>query len=76
MTDTERDKEIFDIVRESYRGANTDYLKSQVRTALERPTMTKEETIDGLLDWVVIGGCTGPNEYYRNYILNAISHLM
>ena len=74
--DAERDAEIFGIVRENYNRVNHDFLKSQIRVALKQPTMTKEETLEGLLEWCTTGGGTGLNEYYRPFLFNAISHLM
>jgi len=74
--DRDREIEVFGIVRENYGRANQEYLKHQVKTALEQPTMTKEETLDGLLELLTVGGCGGLNEYYRPFLFNAISHLM
>lgn len=67
--------ELFALVRENYNGANEDYLKKQVKDALKMPLLSKEETLDGLLDLVVIGGCGGLNEYFRPYLFSAIGHL-
>ena len=70
------EKELFDLVRKNYGEANIDYLKEQVKTALKEPTLSKEETLNGFLDWVVIAGCGNVNDYYRPFIYNAISYLL
>lgn len=70
------EKELFDLLRKNYSRHNEDYLKEQVKNALATPLLTKKETLDGLLDWVVIGGCTGLNDHYRKFVLSAIGHLM
>ena len=67
--------ELFSLVRKNYNGANEDYLKKQVKAALKMPLLSKEETLDGLLDLVVMGGCCGLNEHYRQYLFSAIGHL-
>lgn len=69
------DKEIFSLVRENYNNANADYLKNQAKTALRNPTLSKEETIDGLVNWIIDAGCTGLNDRYRQFVFSAIGHL-
>lgn len=69
------EKELFQIIRKNYAEANSDYLKEQVKEALSEPTMTKEETLNGLLDYIVIGGCTGMNDLYRKFLYSAIGYL-
>lgn len=69
------ENELFDLVRNNYSKVNRDYLKEQVKEALSKPIMTKEETLNGLLDYIVIGGCTGMNDLYRKFLYSAISYL-
>lgn len=67
--------ELFALIRENYNGANEDYLKKQVKEALKIPLLSKEETLDGLLNLVVVAGCCGLNEHYQKYLFSAIGHL-
>lgn len=69
------DNELFDFVRKNYTEANNDYIKEQVKTALKEPAMTKQEVLDGLIDWIVEAGCTGMNEHYRKFVLSSIAYL-
>lgn len=69
------EKELFDLIRNNYSQVNCDYLKEQVKAALSKPIMTKEETLNGLLDYIVIGGCGGMNDLYRKFLYSAISYL-
>ena len=73
---TMTEEEVFSLVRDNYHRVNQDYLKEQVKVALSVPLMSKEETLDGLLNWVTIGGCGGMNGYYRKFVLSAIGHLL
>jgi len=66
---------LFEIVRNAYNGVNTDYLKSQVLAAVAEIGLTRQEVMDGLLDWIVVGGCTGVNDRYRRYIYGALALL-
>lgn len=66
---------LFEIVRNAYNGVNTDYLKSQVLAAVAEIGLTRQEVMDGLLDWIVVGGCTGANDRYRPYIYGALALL-
>ena len=50
-------------------------MKEQVKEALSKPIMTKEETLNGLLDYIVIAGCNGMNDLYRKYLYSAIGYL-
>ena len=70
------EKELFELVRNNYGKSNIDYLKEQAKIALKEPTLSKEETLDGLLDWVVIAGCANVNDFYRPLIFNAISYII
>ena len=69
------EKELFQLVRKNYTEANSDYLKEQIKEAMKNPPMTKEETLDGLLDYIVVAGCAGMNEEYRRFLYSAIGHL-
>ena len=69
------EKELFGLIRKNYSEVNCDYLKEQVKEALSEPTMTKEETLNGLLDYIVIGGCGGMNDLYRKFLYSAIGYL-
>ena len=69
------EKELFHLIRKNYSEANRDYLKEQVKEALSEPTMTKEETLDGLLNYIVVAGCTGMNDLYRKFLYSAIGYL-
>ena len=69
------DNELFALVRKNYGEVNTEYLKDQVKTALKMPLLSKEETLDGLLDLVVIAGCCNLNDRYRKFLFSAIGHL-
>lgn len=66
---------LFEIVRNAYNGVNTDYLKSQVLAAVAEIGLTRQEVMEGLLDWIVVGGCTGVNDRYRPYIYGALALL-
>ena len=66
---------LFEIVRNAYNGVNTDYLKSQVLAAVAEIGLTRQEVMEGLLDWIVVGGCTGMNDRYRPYIYGALALL-
>ena len=70
------EQEIFEIVRNSYTESNQDYLKAQVKVALKEPILSKQETLNGLIDWIVNAGCTGMNDYYRKFVFSAIGHLL
>ena len=52
--------------------ANTFF---RTKITLSEPTMSKEETLNGLLDYIVIGGCTGMNDLYRKFLYSAIGYL-
>ena len=67
--------ELFELVRENYYKVNRGYLKEQVRKALSEPHLSAQETLDGLLDWIVEAGCAGLNEKYRLYVYSAIGYL-
>lgn len=67
--------ELFKIVRNAYNEVNTDYLKSQVLAAVAEIGLTRQEVMDGLLDWIIVGGCTGANDRYRPYIYGALALL-
>lgn len=69
------EEELFKLVREAYGEANVDYIKEQVKEALKEPILPRRDTLDGLLDWIVIAGCAGMNDRYRKYIYSAIAHL-
>lgn len=69
------ENELFDLIRKNYSEVNRNYLKEQVKEALFEPTMTKEETLNGLLDYIVIAGCNGMNDLYRKYLYSAIGYL-
>lgn len=69
------DKELFEIIRKHYAEENSEYLRKQVKTALQEPSISKEETLEGLVDWVMLAGCSGLNEKYRQYVLSAIGYL-
>lgn len=69
------DEEIFDLVRKNYGEVNKDYIKEQVKVARKEPAMTKQEVIDGLVDWIVDAGCTGMNEHYRKFVFSAVAYL-
>lgn len=69
------DYELFDLVRKNYTEANKDYIKELVKTALKEPAMTKQEVLDGLINWIVEAGCTGMNEHYRKFVFSAIAYL-
>ncbi len=68
--------ELFALVRKAYGESNVDYIKEQVKEALKEPLLSKYETVDGLLDWIVIAGCTGMNDRYRKYIYSAVAYLL
>ena len=68
--------ELFALVRESYCESNVDYIKDQVKEALKEPLLSKCETVDGLLDFIVIVGCSGMNAKYRKFLYSAIAHLL
>ena len=70
------EEELFKLVRKAYGEANVDYIKEQVKEALKEPLLTKSETVDGLLDYIVIAGCTGMNEKYRKFLYSAIAYLL
>lgn len=70
------DDELFELVRRNYSEANKDYLKEQVKATLKTPLLTKHETLDGLIDWIVEAGCTGMNEHYRKFVFSAIAYLI
>ena len=70
------DDEIFKLVRRNYAEANREHLKEQVKVALKEPAMSKQEVLDGLVDWIVEAGCTGMNEHYRRYVFSAIAYLI
>ena len=69
------DDDIFDLVRKNYSEVNKDYIKEQVKVALKQPAMTKQEVVDGLVDWIVDAGCTGMNEHYIKFVFSAIAYL-
>ena len=69
------EKELFDFIRKNYGEVNQDYLKEQVEKALAKPIMTKEETLNGLLDFIVVAGCAGMNDLYRKFLYSAIGYL-
>lgn len=69
------EKELFQLIRNNYAKSNSDYLKEQIKDAMKNPPMTKKETLDGLLDYIVVAGCTGMNEEYRRFLYSAIGHL-
>ena len=68
--------ELFALVRKAYNESNVDYIKEQVKEALKEPLLSKHETVDGLLDYIVIAGCTGMNEKYRKFLYSGIAHLL
>ena len=70
------ENELFELVRKNYFKANKDYLKEQVKQALSEPALTREETLNGLLDYIVIAGYNGMNDLYRKYLYSAIGHLV
>ena len=70
------DDKLFELVRKNYNIANKDYIKEQVKVALKDPAMAKQETLDGLIDWIVEAGCTGMNEYYRKFVFSAVAYLL
>lgn len=70
------EKELFHLITKNYDEANTDYLKEQVKEALTKPSMTKDETLNGLLDYIVVAGCTGMNDRYRQFLYSAIGYLI
>lgn len=67
--------ELFVLIREYYNGTDEDYLKKQVKEKLKIPLLSKEETLDGLLNLIIVTGCCGLNEHYQKYIFSAIGHL-
>lgn len=70
------EQELFALVRKNYGEANTEYLKQQVIAAVSQMTLpSKKETIDGLLDWIVLAGGCGMNEKYRQFVYSALSLL-
>ena len=69
------EKELFQLIRKNYSEANSDYLKEQIKEAMKNPPMTKEETLNGLLDYIVVAGCTGMNDRYRQFLYSAIGYL-
>lgn len=70
------DGKLFELVRKNYNIANKDYIKEQVKAALKEPAMAKQETLDGLIDWIVEAGCTGMNEHYRKFVFSAVAYLL
>lgn len=71
------EEEIFGIVRKNYREVNEEYFKKQLSEALKYcKTMSLEDCMDKMLDWIVIAGCASVNEYYREVFFNAISYLL
>ena len=70
------EQEIFEIVRKSYMESNQDYLKAQVKAALKESMLSKQETLNGLIDWIVNAGCAGMNDYYKKFVFSAIGHLL
>ena len=70
------DEELFELVRRNYSEVNKDYIKEQVKVALKTPLLTKHETLDGLIDWIVEAECTGMNEHYRKFVFSAIAYLI
>lgn len=70
------EQELFALVRKNYGETNTEYLKQQVIAAVSQMTLpSKKETIDGLLDWIVLAGGCGMNEKYRQFVYSALSLL-
>ena len=70
------EQELFALVRKNYGEANTEYLKQQIIAAVSQMTLpSKKETIDGLLDWIVLAGGCGMNEKYRQFVYSALSLL-
>lgn len=69
------DDEIFDLIQKNYGEVNNNYIKEQVKVALKQPAMAKQEVVDGLIGWIVDGGCTGMNEHYRKFVFSAIAYL-
>lgn len=70
------EEELFELIRKNYNEANQDYLREQIKAAMKHPPMSREDTLNGLLDWVLIAGCTGMNDLYRNYVFSAIGYLI
>lgn len=70
------DNELFEFVLKNYSEENREYIKEQVKVALKDQTMTKQDALNGLLDWIVDAGCCGMNEYYRKFVFAAIAYLI